>query len=98
MPLMTDGDRLVSARRVHQKEVIPRPFKEKASPQQTLEGETVRAKKIETQQPNRANPNQDEDTLEDNIETLPHPGRETALRQVAEKSWGKKKTTPLKPS
>jgi hypothetical protein len=59
-----------------------------------LEGETVRAKKIETQQPNIANPNQDEDTLEDNIETLPHPGREAALRQVAEKSWVEKENNP----
>ena len=63
MPLMTDGDRIVSARRVHQKEVIPRPFKEEVSLKQTLEDETVRVKKIETQQPNIANPNQDNKTL-----------------------------------
>ena len=49
MPLTTEGDRFVSAQRIHQREVIPQPIKKEATPQRTLEGETVRVKKIEMQ-------------------------------------------------
>ena len=66
MPLTTEGDRFVSVRRVHQKEVIPRPIKEEATPLRTLTGETVRVKKVEIQRPNIANPRLNENMSRDN--------------------------------
>ena len=56
MPLTTEGDRFVSARRIHQREVIPQPIQEEATPLRTLAGEMVKVKKIEIQRPNIANP------------------------------------------
>ena len=47
MPLTTEGDRLISAQRINQKEEIPRPIEKEATPKWTFAGETVRVTKIE---------------------------------------------------